>query len=688
MKFALTALVVVLSTATLSAQENWKWKKTFDSTSKVNELRRTFNTDDVEHGYAAVEQQSVITFEQTKDGRLVCNHLHRYVIMGMEDNEFVIIPVFRNDIISLNDRTLKVGDKLKDDVTYYRMEWQCFSNYDRAIFSSDAEQCLHGFASGEGDLSMFEINQFYSDIKYFSRIGLRGVMPVQKRTIAVLVPDWLDMEFHQINMEGFGVDQSESEVSYNGDDCTKYVFVAEDVKPYPREDNAPGGTHYEPQLALVFKSYTDKSGEEQTLFATNQDVYDWYHGLALETEENDISIEFNGDNAEDLAAMLSNALDASMNLGDAKEALEATVKELEATCTTDAEKVEAVYYWIQDHIRYIAFEDGIMGFKPEPAALVLQKRFGDCKGMANLAKVMLTQMGVDARLTWIGTNHLGPAFNYDFPSLANDNHMICTVYIDGKEYFVDPTEKWIGLGDCADRIQGRKAMVEDGDTFKLVQVPQLGADRNVFDVQRSVSFDQNTMRAKVDCRMAGEEKVDMFRSYADPGSGQVPIEDLARYVEGRSKDLRIRVGDQELHTIDNRADDLNFSYDIEYTNFVAEASDELFFPLDWDEEFKYFDLDEDRETAYDLRFALNRKYTTRFEIPAGYQIGFVPEPLHIDGLFFSIDIEAQVEGNTLVYTKQIRFENGMIPAANIPTWNAAVEQLQNTYSQYASLKRS
>ena len=50
----------------------------------------------------------------------------------------------------------------------------------------------------------------------------------------------------------------------------------------------------------------------------------------------------------------------------------AKVKELTATAKTDEEKIKNIYYWVQDNIRYIAFEDGIAGFKPDDSQNVFQ----------------------------------------------------------------------------------------------------------------------------------------------------------------------------------------------------------------------------------------------------------------------------------------------------------------------------
>ena len=46
-------------------------------------------------------------------------------------------------------------------------------------------------------------------------------------------------------------------------------------------------------------------------------------------------------------------------------------------------------------VRYIAYEDGIAGFKPDKAQEVLRKKYGDCEGMGNLMTEMLKSIGLD-----------------------------------------------------------------------------------------------------------------------------------------------------------------------------------------------------------------------------------------------------------------------------------------------------
>lgn len=139
--------------------------------------------------------------------------------------------------------------------------------------------------------------------------------------------------------------------------------------------------------------------------------------------------------------------------------MKAKADEITQGKSTAIEKVKAIYYWVQDNVRYIAFEDGLAGFKPEKAQEVLRRKYGDCKGMANLTKELLKASGFDSRLCWIGTHHI--AYDYSTPSLAVDNHMICAVVLNGRRYFLDATEKYIPLNEYAERIQARQVLIED-----------------------------------------------------------------------------------------------------------------------------------------------------------------------------------------------------------------------------------
>src|SRR5690606_20483038 len=136
------------------------------------------------------------------------------------------------------------------------------------------------------------------------------------------------------------------------------------------------------------------------------------------------------------------------------------------------EKIKAIYYWVQDNIRYVAFEDGLAGFIPDNCQNVYQKLYGDCKGSANLLKEMLILAGFDARLVWIGTRDIIP-LSASIPSIATSNHMIAAVEHNGDWLYLDGTTSFQPIGEYQDQIQGQETMIEGvgKDDFILSKVP-------------------------------------------------------------------------------------------------------------------------------------------------------------------------------------------------------------------------
>src|SRR5690606_23190075 len=146
--------------------------------------------------------------------------------------------------------------------------------------------------------------------------------------------------------------------------------------------------------------------------------------------------------------------------------------------------------------------------KPEAAHEVFANRYGDCKGMANLTKAKLKVAGFDARLTWIGTNRI--LYTYEIPTMAADNHMICTEYIGDKHYILDPTEKYIALGHHAERIQGKEMLIEDGPGYVVSKVPVEDPKRNLVLRSETLSIDGDLLRGEGQVNYNGESKTQIL----------------------------------------------------------------------------------------------------------------------------------------------------------------------------------
>ena len=64
-------------------------------------------------------------------------------------------------------------------------------------------------------------------------------------------------------------------------------------------------------------------------------------------------------------------------------------------------RVEAVYRWVSDRVRYVGLEFGEHSLRPYPVMKVLERGFGDCKDKSTLLVALLRELGVPAQVALV-----------------------------------------------------------------------------------------------------------------------------------------------------------------------------------------------------------------------------------------------------------------------------------------------
>jgi hypothetical protein len=386
------------------------------------------------------------------------------------------------------------------------------------------------------------------------------------------------------------------------------------------------------------------------IFESTQDLYNWYKSLVEELKNDNTSIK-------------------------------SKVSELTADTKSDEEKIKNIYYWVQDNIRYIAFEDGIAGFKPDEASNVYNKKYGDCKGMANLTKQMLVEAGFDARLTWIGTKHI--AYDYSTPNLSVDNHMICALFKDGKIIFLDATEKFNAFGEYADRIQGKQVMIEDGEKFILQYVPTHEAQFNKENVNYTLKLTDESITGTVDKTFSGESRSSLLY-YFNTLKNDKKDEFLETYLNKGNSNIKVSA----INTTDllDRDANIDISYDINIKNAVSSFDDLIYVDLDIEKELSTYEL-EKRKTNFLFSSKKDLESNMRLEIPKGYKVSHLPENISVKSKNYDMTVAFSKEGNTILYKKRFKIKNAEIETTDFEEWNDFIKKLNTIYNEQIILTK-
>jgi hypothetical protein len=367
---------------------------------------------------------------------------------------------------------------------------------------------------------------------------------------------------------------------------------------------------------------------------------------------------------------------------DDPEQLKSKVTELTAKTKTDEEKIKNIYYWVQDNIRYIAFEDGIAGFKPDDSQNVFKKRYGDCKGMANLIKQMMIIAGFDARLTWIGTKHI--AYDYSIPSLSVDNHMICTVLYKGKQIYLDGTEKNISLEEYAERIQNKETLIENGDTYIIGKIPTVLASQNKETFRAKLVVDGEKLKGSCKRTYLGESRTE-FQNIYNSFETDKKAEALERYLSKNDKNNHVT----SIKTSDlkSREQALTIDYELESENRLSNFDGEMYLNFEFMNEYKKFTL-KDRKTDYELDYKTLYDSEVTIVLPAGYKVVKLPENLTQKEEDYQVEVSFSQKGNELLYRKVFIFNNAILPKNKQEKWNTTHKKLVEFYNSSITLIKS
>ena len=557
-------------------------------------------------------------------------------------NDFrTTIPIaeFYDNETSIDNVDFIVDGKKPKDIkprfSYYSVDDYFYSDEHICYFPLPLER--------KGSTSSVLFKKTISDPRYFLNVYFSESYPVLHKEVTIKVPRWMKVELKEINFNGYEITKTSN--YDNNNDADVYTYTIKNLPPRENEDECPGPSYIYPHILVLSKEATVEN-VKKTYFNSVADQYAWYKQLVG-------------------------------NIGSNDAIVKVKAQEITAGITNDLDKIKAVFYWMQNNVRYVAFEDGIAGFKPDKADEVIRKKYGDCKGMANATKELLRSLGYDARLCWIGTNHI--AYDYSTPSLSVDNHMICALKFQDKMYFLDATENYLGFDEYAERIQGRQVLIEDGDNYILANIPSTTYQQNLDEEKRILKIDGTDLKGTATHVWKGEEK-EYVLSELNSIKKDKSIESFTKYLSLGNNDYVIT--DLKTSNLNNYDKDISAMYNIDHKNAVSSFDKEYYVDLDFTKELNDFIFDTTkRDLDFWFDYKMNLSKQTELEIPNGYSVTSLPPNVEITNPAYEFSISYSQANGKIIYKKNLAIKNIRISKSMFEQWNKDVQKLKASYNE-------
>ena len=582
---------------------------------------------------------------QSRDDEVMvskCSEVYEFKMKGGQ-------PIVKNKTVieyeSLRQYDVKIqpavfyGDNIKLD------EARCdgFSaNYRSAtpenVFFDDSRVCYFDVTLGKwGRKRRMTYERTFTDLHYFTRIVLGEQYFVKQKTVTFIMPK--EFEHYRLIDKNMSPAVTIEHKDKGGSRVVTYTI--NDMAPIKQEEAMPTVSSVYPTVFVV-GSFKDAA-----------DMFAW-------------------------GRQLSDVDTAIPSLND-------ILADINRECHSDLDKIKNTYAWVQNNIRYVAFEEGISGHQPDKPAEVVRKRYGDCKGMALLLKTLLVAQGFDARLTDVGTREASCLMS-EIPTLAAINHAICTLEWQGKTYYLDATCNHIPLGHIPSNVQGMEVMVEEpGGAPSLRTVPVLPASANCDSVHITLMLSKAGELTGTITRCVKGDMKEMLLSAYDSRESQQRL--MFERNALNDDDHANKVSEATWVDRDCRSEWAVLTGKMTDTHSVQHIEGEVYVELDPDNMLFTNPIDTTkRENDYTLPMPCRQVREVILQLPEGVGCDELPEDYNESNQYADMSCTWRRQGSSITYRKVMNLRQTRIKREDITTWNANLKKWQSSSHEALVLK--
>jgi transglutaminase-like putative cysteine protease len=442
--------------------------------------------------------------------------------------------------------------------------------------------------------------------------------------------------------------------TYDKGGYTYYEWSVQNSKTFTLEDHAPKPIYYLPLVTYSVKSYPSRKGAQRVLNNLD-DLYAWYVTHLRKQNETP------------------------------SHELDSIVKSLVRPGDDEMTIVRKVFYWVQDNVRYIAFEDGMRGLVPHNPSFVCNQRYGDCKDMASLVVGMLKVAGIKAYHTWIGTRDL-PYRYTEWPTPGVDNHMIAT-YIDKHKnyYFLDATGNYTSVDFPSSMTQGKEGLIALDDThYEIREVPVIPHGSNLQTDSVELKIDGRALTGKGTAHFTGYPKIDLSYSVDKAREDAIKENVKAEVSKGNNKFVLTDFSVQHLH---DKELPLAIHYRFSIGDYVQSLNQEIYVNLNLEKRYYNRTITATRKVPYENDFMREFRDTYTLIIPEGYEISYVPADAAYAGKNLGFNFSYERTGNTLILHRTLYTNFLLLQASEFADWNEGIRLLSQAYKETVLLKK-
>ncbi len=619
----------------------------FAQTNNAQELNKLYPSKAIVYLLKAED----ITITNDKMGLVVIKHIKdQYMIISDAGKNFTTRSVYSSSFIE--SKNIKGVMYTPNGSKYTKVNVDNIkvsdSNSDGTFYDGSKKITITYPAGSVGSIVELEYDEVYKEPRFFGSFYISEYYPVIKTTCTLKCPNSVIVNDKGFNLATLKLTKTEK--ANKNDKITTWVF--DTIAPFKEEDYSPNYRKLAASILFNIQEYKKENTTVQ-LVGSVDNLYNWY-------------------------------LDLVKNLNKSPSPqLKQITDSLVATCTTDIEKVKKIYYWVQDKIAYIAYEDGLGGYIPRESDIICKRRFGDCKDMASILTSMGKAANLPIYLTWIGSREIPYQFS-EVPAPMAANHMIAAYVTKDTILYLDATGKHQDLGTHTAFIQGKEAIIGISETnYKIKIVPNIPSEKNYVLDSVSIKLDNTTLigqgvlvadgyrKVNMQNRISGKsykEQYDYFNNYCQKGNNKFKLDTFIIITNKRDAAIEIK-------------------YTFKIPNYVTDTKTELFANLNFDKNYFSDYTTKDRKYGFELNFAFERRLIVNLTLNQNHTVKFIPDNTSFNKNDYEYTASYSKSKTNVIFKSKINVKQKNIELNQFDVWNEFLNEQTKNSNKSISLNK-
>ncbi|QEC52843.1 uncharacterized protein DUF3857 [Anseongella ginsenosidimutans] len=337
------------------------------------------------------------------------------------------------------------------------------------------------------------------------------------------------------------------------------------------------------------------------------------------------------------------------------EATAAKITQLLSGAKDDREKVARVYQYVQEKNRYVSVQVGIGGLQPMQAEDVDRLSYGDCKGLVNYTKALLSVAGIPSIYTEVAAGDEQRSYFPEFASFLQGNHIILCVPLQGDTVWLECTSKEAPFNYLGTFTAGRNVLLITPEGGKVTRTPYCENSGS----RREATFtmlENGEAAVEVETDFTGALYYDRYElSHANPRQADELLKKLYPLNNLYVEDWKVSHQKEETPLTKEKLL-------LRVRDFGSISGGRLFLPLNPLNRLERVPVHlPQRRSAVFIAESYEEKDVFEFKLPETYKAEYLPENREITKPFGKFSLSAALEGEVLVYKRVLRLNKGTYP---------------------------